>query len=124
MSQRLPVGKAAPRGAALSSSPRHHVGALRGTWLPYEKRLMAVQRQQAAYRVEIERAIDAIKRTRSNTWFRALLHQGVLRNLGPDRGPRITDDDGNVVRRRHGERPVKADASSEPRGVLSEARRQ
>jgi hypothetical protein len=61
---------------------------------------MAVQRQQAAFRVEIERAVDAVKGTKSNAWFRAVFHQGVLRKIGRGRGPRITDDAGRVLRPR------------------------
>lgn len=91
-------------GAAFFTfSPRPHIGALRGTWSLHEKRLIAVQRQQAAYRVEIERAIDAVKGTKSNSWFRAVLHQGVLCKVGRGRGPRIVDDHGRVIRERNGE---------------------
>lgn len=61
---------------------------------------MAVQRLHAAYRVEIERAIDVVKACKWHEWFRALIHQDVLRGIGRGRGPLITDDDGNVVRAR------------------------
>ena len=58
---------------------------------------MARERREAAYRVEIEAAIDQVKQCRSDEWFRALMHQEVLRKVGSHAGPRITDDDGNVL---------------------------
>jgi hypothetical protein len=70
---------------------------LRGTWRPYEKKLMSVQRQRAACAVEVEAAIDQVKGCRSNEWFRAMMHQDVLRKVGQGGGPRVTDDDGNVI---------------------------
>ena len=58
---------------------------------------MAHERREATYRVEIEGAIDDVKRYRSDEWFRALMHQDVLRSVGRHPGPRITDDDGKVI---------------------------
>ena len=57
---------------------------------------MAVQRRQASYRAEIETAIDQVKERRSDEWFRALLHQFILRSINVRRSPRIIDDDGNI----------------------------
>lgn len=99
------------------------------------RHFMARERRVAAYQVEIERAIDDVKRVRSNEWFRALQHQDVLRKVGRGRGPRITDDYGRVIRERNGEgqrtspslrgetSATGAELCAEPRGVLSEARR-
>ena len=61
---------------------------------------MARERRLAAYRVEIERAVDEVKATRSDEWFRALSHQNVVRCAQQRRGPLVTDDDGNVVHER------------------------
>jgi hypothetical protein len=58
---------------------------------------MARERREAAHRVEIEAAIDQVKGCRSDEWFRAMMHQDVLRKVGQGGGPRVTDDDGNVL---------------------------
>ncbi len=53
---------------------------------------MARERREAAYNVEIEKAIDEVRRCRSGEWFCALLHQNVLRSVGSG-GPRgVTDE--------------------------------
>lgn len=62
---------------------------------------MAVQRQQAAYRAEIETAVDKVKERRSGQWFRALLHQFILRTINARRSPRVIDDDGSIRLPRH-----------------------
>jgi hypothetical protein len=58
---------------------------------------MARERRNAAYAVEIESAVDEVTRRHSNQWWRALVHQDILRMVGRSGGPRITDDDGNVL---------------------------
>jgi hypothetical protein len=89
----------------------------------------------ADYKLEIEGAIDKVKRCKSNEWFRAVLHQGVHCKVGRGRGPRIVDDHGRVIRERNGEgqrtsptlrgemSAIGTGTCSEPRGVLSDARR-
>jgi len=96
---------------------------------------MARERRMAAYRVEIETAIDQVKYCKSKEWFQALMHQHVLRTVGRGRGPRIVDDHGRVIRERTGEgrrgflspwgetSAIGPRLCSEPRSVLSEARR-
>lgn len=54
---------------------------------------MARERREAAYNVEIEKAIDEVRRCRSGEWFCALLHQNVLRNVGGCGGPRVVTDE-------------------------------
>lgn len=91
---------AAPTRAAffVSSECRHTSHQERP---PRRRRhFMARERREAAYRVEIERAIDGVKCCKSNEWFRALMHQDVLRKVSRGRGPRITDDAGRVLRAR------------------------
>ena len=55
---------------------------------------MARERREAAYHVEIERAIDDVKHCRSNEWFRALLHREALRSVGGHRRLPIVNDVG------------------------------
>ncbi len=58
---------------------------------------MARERREAAYRVEIERAIDDVKRCRSDEWFRALLHKETLRSVGGHRRSPIAEHVGNAA---------------------------
>ncbi len=67
---------------------------------PRRKHFMARERRLAAYRVEIERAVDEVKHTRSKEWFRAMMHQHAVQHAGAGGGPRVTDDDGRVLRPR------------------------
>ena len=85
--------EAAPRRAAFFS---FSVGKYARTQLPLLQRrrhFIARERREAAYRVDIEAAIDRVKQVRSAEWLRALMHRHVLRTVNTHGGERLRHDD-------------------------------